>query len=453
MWHSGGVSGRRDPLEAAVARWGAAAYLTVLLCTEVLTMLVGVIAWRPDGSGAIGQLVVYVTGMVIGLFLWVRCPARPTAGGLLRWFLVLAVLMWILLLARELLTDGPLNPLSLAVPLLLALAWAKPPTPAEAAAVVTAVAGVFAAAVVVALILEVLGVAESWYVIRGFEAQREGDATAYWLPLAGPLGLEGRWAGPFPHPNMAGPVGGLLIVVGLCRRGWWRVILLVVGIAVLLLTASRTSTIGALLGSLAVLGAALLWDRRGSAGRWMALAGMPVLLAVMLGRGLVNDPSGGMVDSVDAAAAQASGASGRATIWPTYLDLWRESPWWGSPDARITSLVESGVLPRWAQHAHNLLLDTLARLGTLGGVVLLAVMAVAGLLTVRAAAARQQTGLGLLALILACALTETLVFWQLWAVSTIILFLAVLASVGPYPPARLRRAQPATPKATTTSAA
>ena len=66
------------------------------------------------------------------------------------------------------------------------------------------------------------GLGLSWYPwYPMFVGGHAGDRRRRLLAAAAsePLGLDGRWAGPFAHPNMAGPVGGFLIVVGLCRRG------------------------------------------------------------------------------------------------------------------------------------------------------------------------------------------------------------------------------------------
>jgi O-antigen ligase len=149
---------------------------------------------------------------------------------------------------------------------------------------------------------------------------------------------------------------------------------------------------------------------------------------------------------------QVSSASGRSEVWSAYAQIWRESPWWGSPDERIGLAALTGQLPGWASTAHNLLLDSLVRLGLLGTTLVVVAFVVVGLLAVRAAAHGVREGIGLTAVVLGCSLTEALVYWRLLSISTIILFLAVIASVGPYPPARWPRRGSSRPEATISAA-
>lgn len=442
------MPGRRDPLEAIAERWGAAGYLVVILGTEVLTKLVGYLAWERTGPGAGAQFVVYIVGVALGLLLWRQCPRRAPAAGLLRAVLALAAVLWLLEIGRRVVVGEPFNPLWVTVPLLLAMTWWKPPSAPEARSTITAVAVVFSVAVVVAVACEAAGWSRSWYDLLSREAQQEGDASNYWLPLAGLIGLDARWAGPFIHPNHAGPIGGLLVVVGMSRRGtvqWW---LLAVGFLVLLLTSSRTALVGALAGACAILLAAALWDRRITWPQWVVMSGTTVALLVTLAWSVRYS---GQVASTSA-AEQVASASGRSTIWPVYAQIWQESPWWGVPDDRIVLAVEAGRLPDWAATAHNLLLDSLVRFGIVGAALVVAVLAVTGVMAVRAAAARSRVGLGLVFVILGCALTEAVVFWRTWAVSTIILFLAVIASAGSYPPARWPRRASKAPEPITSTA-
>jgi hypothetical protein len=428
------VAGRRDPLTAITERWGAAAYIVMLLGTEVLTMLVRTLGSSLDGGQVILRLAAYATGMVLAVFLWRQAPSRLPARGLLRVFLVLALALWVLEAGRRWMAGAWLNPIWLAVPLLVVLLWRKPPNRAEATAAVTGVAVAFMGVVLAALVLERAGMTRDLYV--NMESLREFDLVNYWLPLSDLLGVDGRWAGPFPHPNHAGPVGALLIVVGLCRTGIVQASLIPMGFVVLLVTSSRTSTVAGLAGASAVLLSALLWDRRRSLIQWTILSGVPFLLAAVALRSV----QGGVAasGSGEEVARRVESAMGRSTIWPTYLQIWLESPWTGSPDRRIVLAAQRGDLPDWAATAHNLLLDALVRFGLIGSVVVVAALTVAGVMTVRAAAAGVRVGVGLLAVIVACGLTEALVSWLQWSASTIILFLAVIASIGPYPPARWR---------------
>jgi O-antigen ligase len=322
------------------------------------------------------------------------------------------------------------SPVWITVIVLLLLIWVKPPDGAAGKRIVDAMAAILVAAVVLTLVLESAGTTLSWYQLYPpFDDFIESDNAGYWLPLAEPLGLDGRWAGPFPHPNMAGPVGGFLIVVGLCRRGWLQWAAIVTGVLVLVLTSSRTSTIAALVGAVVVLVAAAFrnWPRS-----WLsraALLGTPVLIAaLLLGTAAYTTPAGA-VTSTGVSLEQFSSLSGRTSIWPVYLRIWQESLWFGVPEGRIMNALQSGELPGWAITAHNLPLDTLVRFGILGGLLVAVALGVAAVMALRAAAGGRSVGLGTLAVIFTSGLTEALVFWRILTASTILLFLAVLASV------------------------
>jgi O-antigen ligase len=120
------------------------------------------------------------------------------------------------------------------------------------------------------------------------------------------------------------------------------------------------------------------------------------------------------------------GLSGRTTIWPTYLDLWRGSPWTGVGDAGVGAALSDGRLPAWAYHAHNSWLDLLAR----HGVVVLAFSAVAIVAAVMAALpdaiAGRAASLALLAVLLTASLTQPVVGWLVPTVPAVVLVLAVM---------------------------
>ena len=85
-----------------------------------------------------------------------------------------------------------------------------------------ACADVFAWAVVgfsaFTLALESAGVIPYWN-LGDPAAMIANERAAYFLPLADVFGIEGRWSGPFAHPNLAGPAGGFLLILGATRRG------------------------------------------------------------------------------------------------------------------------------------------------------------------------------------------------------------------------------------------
>ena len=370
-------------------------YVVAILGTEVLVAVLGILNLPGSPGGNMLQLLAYPLGLLLGIVLWLRTPSVGPAVGLLRVFLVMALTLCVLESGRVVIAGKPLSPVVVTVVALVLLIWMKPPDRATGQRIVDAMAVILIAAVGVTLILESAGVALSWYRLYPmFDGIIEGDNATYWLPLASMLGLDGRWAGPFPHPNMAGPVGGFLIVVGLCRRGslqWWAI---GAGVLVLLLTGSRTSTIAALAGALVVL---IARASHGWPSAWVprvALLGTP---------------------------ASSSGCSlpRRSTRHRTVWHRRRERPWSSSarcPGARRSGRSTSGSgwslrgsacrtcgstrrssrvsSPGWAITAHNMGLDALVRFGVAGAMLLAVAIGVAALMAGRAARSGQAVGLG-----------------------------------------------------------
>lgn len=424
-------------VETAVG-WRRSGYVVAILGTEVLVALLGTVDLPGSPGGNVLQLIAYPLGLLLGIVLWLRAPSTGPAVGPLRVFLVLALTMCVLESGRVLIAGNPLSPVAITVVALLLLIWVKPPDRASGQRIVDAMAVILIAAVGIALILESVGVTLSWYRLYPmFDEIIEGDNATYWLPLASVFGLDGRWAGPFPHPNMAGPVGGFLIVVGLCRRGWLQWGAIGAGMLVLLLTGSRTSTIAALVGSLVVLIAVALVGWPHARAARAALLGSPALLVSFLVATAVHAAPEGVVPSPGSTVEQFSSLTGRTAIWPVYVRIWQESPWFGVPDVRIAQAIQGGELPGWAITAHNLLLDALVRFGVAGAMLVVLAIGVAVLMALRAARSGYAVGLGTLAVIVTSGLTETLVFWRVLAASTILLVLAVIASVPVDPTERL----------------
>jgi hypothetical protein len=395
------------------ARASAAFYTAVLVAVEVLVQGLALLDADRNPWVPAAQLASYLVGLAASVAFWAlyRPPAGPPR--LFRWFLLLMALLWVVEIGRRLATGAEASILWVAPALLLIMLWTKPPDSGGARETADTVGWIFIGAVAVSVLLESAGVFRSWYEVYEVSATTPGgDRAAYWLPFASALGLDGRWAGPFFHPNHAGPVGAFLLVLGLCRTGSLRWATLGTGAGVLLLTASRTSMLAAVAGCAAV--AAAWWLRRES--RWPRWAKAIAIAVPVVGLALV-------------VIGDNWGFTGRTVIWPVYANLWMESPLVGIPDARIGEAVATGALPGWAATAHNLLLDSLVRFGIAGTAVVVAALVVAAILSVRAAARGAYLSLGLMAVILVCGVTEALLVWRALATSTIILVVAVIASL------------------------
>lgn len=439
------------------ARVSAAYYTVAILGVEVLAKMIAMADAAENGWAPRVQMGIYLAGLLAGVVFWWVYRPQAAPPPLFRSFLLLMALLWCVDVYRQMVSGEDVSAPLVAPPILLAMLWTKPPDFRGARAAVDAVAWIFMGAVVVSVALEAADVVGSWYDLLRAQAELAqldtGEAAGatdlpppgaqdrayYWLPFSSVLGLDGRWAGPFFHPNHAGPVGAFLVVLGTCRTGVLRWSAIGVGIAALLLTSSRTSLLAAVAGCAVV--ASAWWLRRDSRLSGWAKGAVIVLPASLAAIAVVGDNWG---------------FTGRTEIWPTYVDLWMESPLLGIPDLRIAQAADAGVLPTWAMTAHSLLLDSLVRFGILGTLVVLAALAVASVSAVRSAVRGAYLSIGLMAVILTCGITEALVFWRAFATSTILLVVAVIASLEepdggvdprrPEPDAKVGAAGPGAPE-------
>jgi O-antigen ligase len=430
---------------AAWLRESAAPYVVTLIGADVVATLLGVLVSPADGDLAL-QYVVFLLGVAAAAVLWwlyrpsEHLPRVQVVG------LLLMAALWLAVLVRTVAYGQSLGPVSITVVLLLAMMWIKPPDARGARETVDGLSWLLVGVAAMALLLEVGGWAPSWYVRLEMDPTLPAfDRDYYWLPLADLLGLDGRWAGPFVHPNHAGVIGGLLIVVGLCRDRWRRLVLTGAGLAVLVLVQSRTSTISTAVAVACVI--VVLW-RTGGLDRPRRVAGAVVgvvlvgLLIIPLLRGISLSATAG-----DYVASYGT-AMGRSEVWRAYLDLWRESPILGISDARIVEAARAGELPGWAATAHNLVLDTMARLGVVGALLLIALLAAVAVGAVAAARRGSAVAMGLVALLAVSGLTEALVSWSRFASGTVLLLMAWVAALErpsgqPPTPGRRRPTAPA----------
>ena len=409
-------------------RW---AYLAVLLVGTLIVdfLLYAVPDWTLP-NGVQGVAPVFVAVVAIGVVLWLRAPSDAVAPPIVKIVLGCWLAIWLVTLGLEVGRGDTFGINAVMLPVALLLVWGKPPTGAAARRVGDALGLAVVSGAALALALEVTGVVPSWYVDAS-PGMAEGDRATYWLPLADVLGLDGRWAGPFDNPNLAGPAAALLLVYGVGRRGWQGGVFAATGVVMLLLTSSRTSLVAAA-GGLAVL-AAIWWLRRPGRlprGWRLAVLGLPPLLLV-------------------AVVVRANpGLTGRTTVWPTMAELWQESPLTGIGQVGFDSAIESGALPFWAHHAHNVWFDSLVRLGIVGAAlvtVLVVVVLLATALPVRRGGS--PIGIALVSTLIVGSLTDTNLHWPYLTVPAAFLLVALLVPQpdpvsGPSPPTQAPEARP-----------
>jgi O-antigen ligase len=124
------------------------------------------------------------------------------------------------------------------------------------------------------------------------------------------------------------------------------------------------------------------------------------------------------------------GFSGRTTVWPEFVRLWGTDRILGVGQAGIDELIDAGVLPDWAHHAHNVALDTLVRYGVVGLAVMVVAFASAVFIVWKSARSGRVAGLALVVMLIVGGLADTILHWRYLTTPMAVLLLAVLMSTG-----------------------
>ena len=396
-------SGSQRSFRARLQESGAP-YLTALFVTPVTAHFT---QYLFPGTSMLGAqpfgTVLALLGTSISLALW--CLYRPRQP----WPLLFQVFMggllavWIFAVVMANVHGDAFNLTVLLLPLFLLMVLLKRPQSRNVRRAGDALAWSLIAMTVVAQLLDWMGLRELRY--------------DFWnrLPfidqIIGPIG---RWEGPFGSSNLAGPIGAFLVAYGLFRCGLSRWAMVVTGSVIVFMSDSRTGYLGVLVALLV----AILF--RPSIGRYqMTGVRRAVLFGVVAGVFVT------LIVALDPTI------NGRTTVWSLFLNLFWSSPFVGVGGEGITTAIQGdGLLDGWATHGHNILIDPLARFGFFGVAALLVAVCSALVLTFRAAKARQQSGLVLLACFLAVGVTEDVVDWRYLGIHVLPLLLAAMLGVG-----------------------
>lgn len=378
----------------------------------VVLVLLGQFLIPSWSLGTVYVVDVVAIGTIVAMIaLWLTARSTADTG---RWqvlFLAATFGAWAAVTVLAISRFSVMQPAVLITGLLLGLALVKPPTAGQAAWVLDVLGWSLVVVIVVTLGLEATGTVPSWYDRWWATDLMLAEREQYWLPLAGVLGLDARWAGPFVHPGRVGEVAALLVAWGVTRVGTTRVVVTAGGLLALLLAGSRTSYLAAAAGVLAVV------IIRG----WPSLA-RPVRWAVVA-LGL-----GGLVATLVLIVGTNPGLTGRTSVWPTYYRLWQGDPLWGVGGAGVAQAQAQGLLPTWAYHAHSLWLDVLARHGLVVLVLVVAALASAVALAVGSARHGRGATAGVVVVLLVSSITHSLVDWSVPDVPMLFLVLAVLST-------------------------
>lgn len=303
-----------------------------------------------------------LTAWVVSVPLWLMTvrPQRRKRAFLV--FLGTLAVAWLMHLAFAVINGDNFNHVVWIYPLMIVmLAW-KPPTGDEAWRALVVVAWAITAMLVVTRGLEMAGLLDRYFVIPEVV---QFDLQNYWLPFSGSFELLGKWTGPFGASAHSAMAAGFVFVIGVVRWRWSSWVFVTVGVVVYLLSASRTM----LLACLAAVFIMVLFSKWGALSRvpqwirWLALS-----LAAILGAVVLFNTGPGL--------------TGRQSIWPAFLDVWRTSPWIG---AGATGIEEAGGLAAQSDVAHNLFVDLLARQGVLGLAIAVIALGIATWLGLRSA--------------------------------------------------------------------
>jgi O-antigen ligase len=334
--------------------------------------------------------------------LWLIYRGHRTRSRLLLWFFGVLAVSWVAFLVLAVVHhDGITYDVAIYVPVLVALAF-KTPTAAEVLMSLRFLGWMVAVILVGTRAAELVGLIPMVDVgpyLLHFEV------TNYWLPHSGSIGPEGRWPGPMGHNAMTGNAAAMLVVLAAGIRTRDRWLFGFVGVVVLLITASRGSQMGAIVGVVVIvlLGNNPLTRRVGR----KTLASVLAVAGVLgIGYLLVKNPN----------------LTGRTTYWQLAFDLWRQHPVTG---AGASGIADSPLYIA-GKNAHNLVIDGTVKYGVVGAALVLTILTMAGVLTTRAGLKRLPLPTGIFAAYLVIGLVEADQGWLGISLPWVWLVLAVL---------------------------
>jgi len=387
-------------------RGGQGSWLIVLLVAvaaqptlSYLLMGLGV----PGGFTA--GMVIGSIGVVIALVLWVAQPLRWEWS---RWewvFLLGLLAVWAVTMGSSVLKGNVFTHIVAWLPIAVTMILLKRPSLPDVRRAVDAFGWVLVCGMAAFLLLELLGVIDH----RVPVVSTEYELRTYWLPFSDLLDLPGRWAGPFAHPNLTSPVAAFLVVYGLARGGSTRIAFVTAGVLVLLLTGTRSAMVAVLLGVLVLAVTQSGWLRSRRHVWMLAGASAVALLGLVIGF-LLTNPT----------------LEGRTAMWPKFLSLWSQSPLTGVGDPGVTLAIQAEVIPSWAVHGHNVLVDPIVRYGIPAALLVLLVLIAAAVVTIRGALTGSGVGLSILVTVVVCGALESTLDWRYLTVQMSILLVSVL---------------------------
>ena len=350
-------------------------------------------------------IVIVFVGFPITVLLWLRYRGSRTTSRPLTYFYGVVAVAWVIHIALMVVHKDAFGYNALFFVPYLILIWLKTPPSTDAWRALIVFAWLMAAAFAYAWIGEVARFQAPFPVppdLHPWESQN------YWLPMDGFMGMEGRWPGPFSHNTRAGLAAAFVIVIAASRWTRSSTPLILIGAFSLSLIWVRASLLAVLAGLFIL----MIFSQRGLLAkvprwaRWATAAVLFVLAVVFM-------------------FFSGFGLTGRDSVWPGFLELWRSSPISGVGRTGIMSDANPYAI---YEDALNIFVDELARFGALGLVTFMGVLVLGLAISLRAASAQFAAPAAVLATYLVASQADIHNDWIHPSFHTLIFILVVTAA-------------------------
>ena len=353
---------------------------------------------EPAFKGQSVGLIFMVGGTLTAGVLWLFIEGWHPLRGSARWVVISSIVLWgwVTLLTR---LDGTsFTYAAFTTPIILGMILLRAPSVRDAWR--TADVAMYGLLITIAL-TQVL----HWTNVRPYRLDIQ---SRFSVPIPG-LELPARWEGMFGDPNNAGIIGAILFTYGLQRRGPMRYVLAITGTFVVLLSESRTGFIALAVGLLTTLATSQWFRNRQIPSRitFGCLLALGVATVVVI---LKVDPT----------------FNGRTVIWGAFLEAFAKHPIVGSGSQEIALASVSGDTPFGSVDGHSVVFDTLARYGSLAGVLAILILVLAVIASWNVRIRDHGTSFTMVLVLLVGALTYTITIWQYINVMVLPLMVAVL---------------------------
>ena len=376
-----------------------APYLSALLLTVVVSQFAQYL-WPTTAifKGQNPGVVIDFVGFGIAVLLWWCYRPNDSWPPEFAWLIGAWAALWVVTIGLSVFHGDLFNVTAILVLPILAMIWLKKPS----------LPAIFTAGDLFAVCLIAIAVASQLLDLVGISSLHY-EGWNRWPLLTEITGPIGRWEGPFGNVNYAGPIGVFLLVFGLLRPSWRRILYVVTGAVIILISDSRSAVFACAVGIAALIAFA---PRLGTwhTPIWLRIAAPVSVIASFAGYIFAIDPTLNL----------------RTPVWETFLSQWTTSPITGVGATGIQAAINDGTLQSWANHGHSLAIDPLTRYGIIGLLAVAAVVVATGIISSKAARTGFAAPVVLFATFVAGGISEDLVDWRYLGVQAVPFLLAGL---------------------------